>query len=370
MDTLEAETATLYELIGRNWTLSAPVTDAAFDAAGQAVAFALADGALAIAPLRDAEPPQDRCRIALDEGRTTISPRRRPVPPLTSVVLGDAPLHLSPFGTSGFIAGEHGRLHRVSASGMIEGAADDGPPIDLVAAVAHGGVLVASKGAITYRDSKGDVGWRAPLPVGDLSAIAVTQDGRRVALGADGRLLVRTFGPQSEVASLELGPISALSWSADGSWLAASVVEAGIVLVRAADARVIRIPGYPATVSSLAWSADSRVLVTGGGYRIVAWDVAGLDGERERPTNVVTGRAGFVLVQTVAVHPARPLVAAGFGDGRVTVSRIGQPDELEVKPPGRGAVSALQWSRDGQHLALGTSDGEAAVVTFPPHIFK
>ena len=371
MDTLEAETATFYELLGRHWTLSAPVTDAAFDTAGQAVAFALADGALAIAPLTDAESPQDRYRMALDGGRATISPRRKPVPPVTIVAVGDAPLRLAPLGTSGFIAGERSRLLRVSASGLIEVAADDGRPVDLVVPVANGGVLVASEGAITCHDANGDVGWRQPLAVGDVSAIAVSRDGRRVALGADGRLLVQTFGPQSEIiASIELGPVSALSWSQDGSWLAASVVKAGIALVRPADARVVRIPGYPTTVSSLAWSVDSRVLMTSGGYRIVAWDVASLGGDSERPTNVATGSAGFVLVQTVAMHPERPLVAAGYGDGRVVVAKIGQPDELVVKPPGRGAVDALQWSRDGQHLALGTSEGDAAVVSFPPHIFK
>jgi hypothetical protein len=76
------------------------------------------------------------------------------------------------------------------------------------------------------------------------------------------------------------------------------------------------------------------------------------------------------LAETVDTHPERPLVAAGYGDGRVVVSKIGEPDELVVKPPGRGGVQALGWSPDGQHLAFGTSDGDAAIVTFPSHIFK
>ena len=103
---------------------------------------------------------------------------------------------------------------------------------------------------------------------------------------------------------------------------------------------------------------------------MVAWDISSLDDESERPISVATGRAGFVLVEAVDVHPGRPLVAGGYGDGRVVVARIGESGELVVKPPGRGAVQALQWSRDGQHLAVGTRDGEAAIVTFPPHIFK
>lgn len=374
MDTMEAEIATLYELLGRRWTVGAPVTDVAFDAEGEAVAFALADGALAIASLDDAEPPQDRCRIALDEGRATISPRRKPVPPLMRVMVSDAPVHVASLGMSGFVASDHGRLVRVSASGITQVAASDGPSIDLVAPAEVGGIVVTSGETITFHDSDGGVGWRQPRLGDSVSGIAVSRDGRCVAIGIDGRLLVRTSGPQPEtIATIATGPVATLSWSPDGSWLAASVVKAGVVLLRLADLRLVRIPGYPATVSSLSWSADSRFLVTGGGYRIVAWDVAGLEGDSELPMNILTGRAGFVLVHTVDMHPERSMVAAGYDDGRVVVARIGAPDELVVKPPGRGAVTALRWSRDGKHLALGSSgtgDGDAAIVTFPRHVFK
>ncbi|ANW01707.1 WD40 repeat domain-containing protein [Bradyrhizobium icense] len=371
MDTMEEETTTLYDLLGRHWTVGAPVRSTAFDSAGQAVAFALADGALAIAPLTDIEPPQDRCRVALDDGRTTIAPRRKPIPPLTKVVISDAPLHLASFGTSGFIASDRDRLLRVSASGVTRVTANHGSPIDLLAPEHTGGVLAASGGSTIFYDCNGDVSWLQERAGANASAMAVSRDGRRFAMGADGCLLVRAFGPRPEpAASFELGSISSMSWSPDGSWLALSVVETGIVLVRLADAKIVRIPSYPANVASLSWSADSCVLVTSGAYRMIAWDVSSLAGESEQPINLTTGRSRFVLVKTVDMHPERRLVAAGYGDGMVVVARIGEPDELVVKSPGGGAVQALQWSRDGQHLALGTSDGETALVTFPPHIFK
>jgi WD40 repeat protein len=309
--------------------------------------------------------------MALDEGRTTISPRRKPVPPLTKVIISDAPLQLVSLGTAGFIANDRGRLLSVSASGVTRVAANHGSPIDLVASVKAGGVLAASGGSIIFYDSNGDVGWLQERSGGNASAMAVSPDGRRFAVGADGCLLVRAFGPRPEpAASFELGPISSFSWSPDGSWLAASVAKAGIVLVRLADARIVRIPNYPATVTSLSWSLDSRFLVTSGAYRTIAWDVSCLNEASDQPISLATGCARFVLVEAVDMHPERPLVAAGYDDGMVVVARIGEPDELVVKPPGRGAIRALHWSRDGQHLAFGTSDGEAAIVTFPPHIFK
>ena len=371
MDTMEAETAALYELLGRHWMLGAPVTSVAFDATGQAVAFALADGALAIAPLADIEPPQDRCRVALDAGRTTISPRRKPVPPLTKVAVSDAPFHLASIGTSGFVASDHDRLLCVSASGVTQPVASHGSPIDVVAELQPGGILTASGGSVIFRDSNGEVGWLQERAGGHASALAVSRDGRRFAMSVDDCLLIRAFGPRPEPgASFELGPISALSWSPDGNWLAASVAKAGIALLRPADARTVWIPGYPGNVASLSWSADSRVLVTSGAYRMIAWDVSSLDDTREQPISRATGRARFVLVEAADMHPERRLVAAGYGDGMVVVAGIGEPDELVVRPPGGGAVRALRWSRDGQHLAFGTSDGEAAIVTFPPHIFK
>jgi WD40 repeat protein len=373
MDTMEAESATLYRLLGRHWMVGAPVAHLAFDAAGQAVALALADGRLAIASLADEEPPHDRCRKTLDEGRIAISPRRRPVPPVVQVAISEAPLHLAPFGASGFVTGGRGgQLVCVSTSGeIVPIGADHRAPIDLIAPTPEGGILADSGETIILYDSHGDVAWLQQRAGGKVSALAVSRDGRFFAIGIDGALFVRAFGPRPEPsASFELGSVSAISWSPDGSWLAASVVEIGIVLLRLADARIVRIPGYPANVASLSWSADSRVLLTSGAYRMVAWDVSRLDGGSEQPMNLATGRAGFVLVETVDVHPERPLVGAGYRDGTVVVAKIGEPDELVVKPPGQGAVRALRWSRDGRHMVFGTSDGEAAIVTFPPHIFK
>ena len=83
-----------------------------------------------------------------------------------------------------------------------------------------------------------------------------------------------------------------------------------------------------------------------------------------------TGRPGLVVVERVAAHPARDLIAVGYANGQVAVMQLGQRDELLVRQEDGGAVTALDWSADGEHLALGTADGLAAVVSFPPHLFK
>jgi hypothetical protein len=164
--------------------------------------------------------------------------------------------------------------------------------------------------------------------------------------------------------------VAVLSWSPDGGWLGLAAESGGVVLIRLEDGRMFPIPQYPVAVLGLAWSADSRHLATSGAFRIIAWDITTFSNARARPEATETGHAGLVPVDMVAMHPIRPLVAASYGNGMVVVARIGKRDELAVKAPGQAAVQAMLWSRDGRHLALGSKDGEAAIVTFPPHIFK
>jgi WD40 repeat protein len=57
-------------------------------------------------------------------------------------------------------------------------------------------------------------------------------------------------------------------------------------------------------------------------------------------------------------------VAAGFSDGLVVLADIASQRILPVAGTGRGAISALAWSPDGIHLAIGTEQGFAAVVDF------
>jgi WD40 repeat protein len=84
---------------------------------------------------------------------------------------------------------------------------------------------------------------------------------------------------------------------------------------------------------------------------------------------LLTGRAGFLAVDRVATHPTRNLVAAGYANGRLVVSPVGSPAELLLRQSG-GALNALAWSANGQHLAIGDADGNVAIITFPTQLFK
>ena len=87
-------------------------------------------------------------------------------------------------------------------------------------------------------------------------------------------------------------------------------------------------------------------------------------------TPVETGRPGLTLVERIAPHPLRDLCAAGYANGLVTLCQIGRREEMMLREGGGAPVTALEWSPDGTHLAIGTAGGQAAIATFPKAMFK
>jgi hypothetical protein len=370
MDTIEADTGTLFSLLARHWTVGASIEQAEFDEGDEALAFVLADGRVVLTRTQDDEAPGNRLRVALDDGRVTISPRSRPVPPIVQIAIGHAPVPLARFGASGFVVGNSGHLARLSNKGELQrlGEADDGPPAAL-AALPGGGFVAATERGLLVHDGSG--ARRIEEVSSSLSSLAVSPDGRRIAIGSSDGLMIRPLEPGGgQARAFTVGTVSRLAWSPDGNWLAASVDQGGIVVVRPADGRTFPLPAYPASVRSLAWTMDSHHLATSGAYRIIVWKVESLAGNAGRPEVPETGRAGLNAVESLDMHPHRPLVAAGYGNGMVVIAAIGKRDELVVKEAGGTAIRALRWSRNGQHLALGTQGGQAAILTFPSHLFK
>lgn len=374
MAVAEAQAPSLFGLIGRQWVAGAAVEGCVFDASGTVVAFALASGSVAIAPLEDAESTVSRFRVSVDSGRATISPRAKPPPPLLQVPIGDAPVFIAAFGPSGFIAGSAcGRLVRITPTGFLLPVASDADgPIEAIAALADGSVLVASDEAIALHAADGAPAQRLFETGTATTALAVAPDGRRIAAATATGLTLWTIGtPPAAAPTVELAGVDRLSWSPDGARLAAALASGGITLVDGETGAIVaHHADYPAPVRSLSWSRDGRRLVTSGAFRVVAWPVDDGADTRGDQRSIETGRASLVAVSAVDVRADRPLVAAGNEIGMVVVSEIGRRDELLVKGPGDGAVHDLRWSRDGRHLAFGTSAGTAAIVEFPPHLFK
>ncbi|HEU0223791.1 MAG TPA: High-affnity carbon uptake protein Hat/HatR [Paracoccaceae bacterium] len=364
---------TLFDLLARTWQRPAAIGSAIFNADQTAVAFACADGSLAIAPVADAEPPTRRIRRDLETGRTTIRPRSKPVLPATLVgAFAEGPPIMAPYGQSGFLAGgADGRLHQVTARGqVVRLAASRGPIVAIDRHAATRRVAVAAGAEIViYAEDLGDT-LRLAAPA-LASGVAFSPDGSEVAAAhLQGLSIWKANGASGGRRDLPFaGHPAAISWSPDGNWIACSLAAGGFQLVRLADGANGAVSGYPAPVRALGWSRAAGALVTSGAFRVTAWSMECPPLGGDMAGALVTGRAGLVPLETVAAHPLRNLVAAGYANGLLNIAQIGGRDELLIRPDG-GAVTALAWSKDGSHLAFGAADGTAALIGFPPQIFK
>ena len=366
---------TLFDLLARSWQRPSAIADLRFSADGSAVAFTSVDGTVAIAAVADHEPPEARIRVSNDLGQTTIRPREKaPVPLIATGVFGDADVPLASYAHSGFLVGAaSGEVLHLAAGGDVAAPLTriEGPIVALdhsnmadMTAVSNGHDVFLSHGQDDATRLGRDV-------TSSTDALAFSPGGRRLACSlGEGLSIWAIEGDASLIREIPLAarPVS-IRWSRDGTWLACGLETGGFALVSQADGRADVVAGFPSPVRTMCWSQPGNALFASGAFRIAGWSMTAPPIGGETSGALETGRAGLVLVETVAAHPEKKLVAAGYANGRITIAQIGALDELLVRPLG-GAITALAWSGDGHHLAVGSVDGTAAIVTFPAQIFK
>ncbi|MBM3487786.1 MAG: WD40 repeat domain-containing protein [Alphaproteobacteria bacterium] len=336
----------LLDKIGIVWALGTFVVAAAFDRASNHLALAGGDGAIRLAPVK---PVQDVPAVL----------------PVHAAHAG-AVLSLVPDCRAGaFISGgDDGTIRRIAADGTIATVAMFAARwVDHL--MAGPGVYAAGIGReIAVLDPAGQRDpLLFPLP-SSAGGIALDPKGKRVAASHYGGVTLRwTAGGEQAPRSLGWrGSHLATSWSPDGRFIVTAMQENALHSWRVADGKDMRMSGYPVKVQSMSWFAKGRYLATSGSDRIVVWPFAGKDGPTGKPPlEMGHGLEGFVT--RVAAHPVHDIVAAGYEDGAVILCQMGRNETLLVKRPGDGPVSALAWSPDGHHLAIGTEDGFAAVLS-------
>jgi len=366
----------LFDLIGREWGLSAPVGQILFNADGSAVACRLEGGALALLPMTDAEHPEKRIRTEVDTGRTTIRPRENALPPPVTpevTAAADGP-GMCRLGAQGFaVAAGAGGLTRVTARGQVLGLRGAGADAvtALSAVPAENAICVARGGTLALLHT-GDMAPLATRELGEgISHLATSGDGALIAARCDTKIVVlgaAELDTRAEVACE--GTVACLSWSPDRQWIVAGCREAALALVHVPRGEADVIEGFPGPVCSAGFSGKANVMVASGAFRVVGWRCPDLPFGTHEGDPVHTGKPGLTLVDRVAPCPTRDSCAVGYANGLVTLCPIGRSDELMLVEGTGAAVTAMDWSPDGQHLALGFADGRAAILTFPRVMFK
>jgi WD40 repeat protein len=264
-------------------------------------------------------------------------------------------------GTRIVMGGDDGKLVSLNASGEVKLLATDAKRrwIDNVALHPDGAVAwSAGKTAFIRGGKNEEKSFDAPSTVGGL---AFAPKGLRLAVAHYNGVTLWFPNMAAKPEVLEwAGSHLAVTFSPDNKFLVTAMHEPALHGWRIADARHMRMTGYPGRVRSLSWSAGGKALATSGADTVIMWPFAGKDGPMgKEPAMLAPLQA---RVSTAACHPKQDILAAGYGDGTVLLVRLADGAEILVHRNGGAPVAGLAWNANGTLLAFATDDGEAGLL--------
>jgi len=375
MDQQNNRPPALFDLIGRNWSLETAITSVTFNHDVSAACLAMDDGRLALIDLADEEPPHSRIRIGGDDGRATISPRQKQVADAHILpALSQSPCLIAPYKNTDFIVGaQDGKIHIVSPSKEVALLNDQltAPIVGLdhnqqTALTA----FVSSKELCVLKEGEPPKVHTTSMETPN-TTLALSPDGDLLATGDQKGLLIWSLEDlNTPIKRIELqAPPHSIAWKQDQNWIVCALHEKGCQLIDLTTDQSAHMQDYPGPVTTACWSAPANAFATSGAFRIAAWTMQTPPLENEQQGALQTGRPGMVLVTSIATNPKTDFVAAGFENGQLVLTKVGVSDELPIVNEG-SPITNLAWSKDGKQLAFGCKDGTAAIIDFPPQMFR
>jgi WD40 repeat protein len=154
------------------------------------------------------------------------------------------------------------------------------------------------------------------LPAAVGNTLAFSPDGERIVLDSQNSLLIYDVATGRQLRSLEghSSTIGCVVFNAAGTLFATASNDRTIRLWNSEGDEVAVLYGHRGAVSALAFTADDRSLLSGG------------------------------------------------EDGVILIHHIATQRELLQIPLGRGAITSIAVSPDGERVAVSTSDGELALL--------
>jgi WD40 repeat protein len=272
-----------------------------------------------------------------------------------------------PCGEGLLTGGDDGRVMWVKPTGAEPVAQVKGRWIDCIAASRESGLIAFGAGReLHVRDTADAEFARVFTHEKSVADVAFDSKGRRVAAATYGgaALWYARIAEQKPLFLKWAGSHVGLAFSPDNRFLMSAMQENQLHGWRLADAKDLRMGGYPAKVKSMIFLAKGQLMATSGAQGAVVWSFAGAAGPMGKEAAEI-GYEANGMVARVAAAPELSLLAAGLEDGRVWVTDLKGRKIEPVRAQKGAAISALAMSADGRRIAWGDEDGAAGVVDVP-----
>ena len=195
-----------------------------------------------------------------------------------------------------------------------------------------------------------------------VEGIAFAPKGLRIAVARYNGATLHFPAAAGKPVELEwAGAHMAVTFSPDGNFLVTAMQENALHGWKLADAKHMRMTGYPAKVKSMSWGPKGRWLASSGAPAAIVWPFQAKDGPMGKAP-LELGTRGDVMVTAVGFHPTDEIVAIGYSDGMILAGRCADQKEVVLRRASKGAVNAVAWDNAGRRLAFGTEPGDCGVV--------
>jgi hypothetical protein len=226
--------------------------------------------------------------------------------------------------------------------------------IDHVALAPDGSVAwSAGRDAFFVQPRKGEL--RTAVAPSTVGGLAFAPKGVRLAIAHYGGATL--WFPNATAAPERLewkGSHLDVTFSLDGRYLVTAMQEPSLHGWRVVDAKSMAMSGYSTRVRAMSWTADGKWLATSGAPELIIWPFHGKDGPMGKQPLMLAPAEG--KVSAVACHPKDDAIATGYDDGLILLVRMKDGAEIPLRPARRsrrwpGTPMVRRW-RSGQKTAM------------------